>query len=649
MSRLLRIKPMSMLTEEAGEVGENTLKRSLSALNLITLGIGAIIGAGIFVLTGKAAALHAGPAVALSFVLAGIVCAFAGLCYAEFASIIPIAGSAYTYGYATLGELVAWIIGWDLVLEYAFGAATVASGWSGYLNSLLQQLHIHIPPRFTAVPGTNLYLYQDKWQTVTSLPAGVNLGALDHVTAICNLVAMLGILIITTILVIGIKESANFNSAIVIVKLGIVGVFLAVGGWFLMQHPHLAWANWHPFVPPAIFDQNVSSLNYWQQLWLSLTGHTQYGWMGIATGASSIFFAYIGFDAVSTAAQEAKNPKRDMPIGILGSLVVCTILYILVSTVLTGLVKFDRLNVGDPVALGIDATGVSWGSLLVKTGAVFGLATVMLVMLLGQSRVFFSMSKDGLLPKWASAIHPKFRTPWISTIVVGSIVAVMPGFVNIDILSDLVNIGTLLAFTIVCAGVWVLRVRQPELERPFKTPFVPLVPILGIVTALFVMSRLPWITWMVMLGWLDFGLHIYVAYSCRHSKVQKLADLDAPGASGRRESGLLSFSGRIGRGAWWGRMVLIGGSGFIFVPLAVLAHTVSSSSPILGTVLALLLFIGLLGELWFMVATHVQRSHDLGFSGWMTLLTLVGVWYIWLGFVKGTAGANRYELTAAVD
>jgi APA family basic amino acid/polyamine antiporter len=494
---------MSMLSQEAGEQGAHTLKRSLGALNLITLGIGAIIGAGIFVLTGKAAALHAGPAVSLSFVLAGIVCAFAGLCYAEFASIIPIAGSAYTYGYATLGEFVAWIIGWDLVLEYAFGAATVASGWSGYLNSLLQQLHIYMPPQLTAVPGTKLYFYGEKWQPLTSLPSGLDLASLPHVTALFNLVAMIGIVLITTVLVIGIKESANFNTAIVIVKLGIVGVFLAVGGFFLILHPSLAFHNWHPFIP-------------------AYDGHGNFGWLGIATGASSIFFAYIGFDAVSTAAQEAKNPQKDMPIGILGSLLVCTILYILVSTVLTGLVNYSKLNVADPVAMGIDATGVNWGSLLVKTGAVFGLATVMLVMLLGQSRVFFSMSKDGLLPKWASAIHPKFRTPWISTIVVGAVVAFMPAFLDIDRLSELVNIGTLLAFTIVCAGVWVLRVRQPHLARPFRTPLVPLVPILGILTALFLMSRLPLITWTVMIGWLLVGLVIYFTYSVRHSKVQAL-------------------------------------------------------------------------------------------------------------------------------
>jgi APA family basic amino acid/polyamine antiporter len=498
---------MSMLSMEASEVGENTLKRSLSSLNLITLGIGAIIGAGIFVLTGQAAANHAGPAVSLSFVLAGIVCGFAGLCYAEFASIIPIAGSAYTYGYATLGEFVAWIIGWDLVLEYAFGAATVASGWSGYLNSLLQQLHIYIPPQLCATPGTKLVFFHEHWMplsTLPALPAGVDVSSLPHATGIFNLVAMLAIIAISTVLVIGIKESANLNSLIVIVKLGIVGVFLVVGGYFLILHPSLAFHNWKPFLPPS-------------------DGHGNFGYMGIATGASSIFFAYIGFDAVSTAAQEAKNPQKDMPIGILGSLVVCTVLYILVSTVLTGLVNYKALNVADPVAMGIDATGVAWGSLLVKIGAVFGLATVMLVMLLGQSRVFFSMSKDGLLPKWASAIHPKFRTPWISTIAVGAVVAIMPAFLPIDRLSELVNIGTLLAFTIVCAGVWVLRVRQPNLARPFKTPLVPLVPILGILTALFLMSRLPLITWTVMILWLIAGLVIYFGYSIKHSKVQALA------------------------------------------------------------------------------------------------------------------------------
>jgi APA family basic amino acid/polyamine antiporter len=493
-----------MLSQEASEQGEHTLKRSLGPLNLITLGIGAVIGAGIFVLTGQAAANYAGPAVALSFVFAGITCAFAGLCYAEFASIIPIAGSAYTYGYATLGELVAWIIGWDLVLEYAFGAATVASGWAGYFNSMLQQLHIYIPPQLTATTGTPLVFYHQQWLPVMSLPPGVSDAGLPHATGFFNLIAMLVVMAITAILVVGIKESANFNSVIVIIKLTIVGIFLAIGGYYLLRHPEIARMNWHPFIPPR-------------------DAHGNFGWGGIPKGASRIFFAYIGFDAVSTAAQEAKKPQRDMPIGILGSLVICTVLYILVSIVLTGLVSYKTLNVAAPVALGIDATGVSWGSMLVKIGAVFGLGSVMLVMLLGQSRVFYSMSKDGLLWRWASACHPKFRTPWISTIVVGLFAAVMPAFLPIDNLADLVNIGTLLAFAIVSAGVWVLRVRHPELHRPFKTPFVPLVPILGVLSAVYLMTQLARITWIVMISWLLFGLIIYFGYSLKHSKVQKLA------------------------------------------------------------------------------------------------------------------------------
>lgn len=508
ISRLLRTKPMSMLSQEANEQGEHTLKRSLGAVNLITLGIGAIIGAGIFVLTGTAAANNAGPAVSLSFVLAGITCAFAGLCYAEFASIIPIAGSAYTYGYATLGELVAWIIGWDLCLEYGFGAATVAAGWSGYFTALLAQFHIYIAPQFTATPGAKLVFFKNEWMPLSSLPSGIDGSLLPHATGAFNLVALLAILVVTTVLVIGIKESANLNSLIVFVKLAVVGIFIVVGGWYLFKNPELATHNWHPFIPKP-------------------DGQGNFGINGIAVGAASVFFAYIGFDAVSTAAQEAKNPKRDMPIGILGSLVICTILYIIVSTILTGLVNYKALNVAAPVALGIEATGVSWGELLVTIGAVFGLGTVMLVMLLGQSRVLYSMSKDGLLWHWVSAIHPKFRTPWISTIVVGACVAVMPAFFNVEQLAKLVNIGTLLAFTIVSAGVWVLRVRRPDLPRPFKTPFVPLVPILGIISALFLMTRLPLITWKVMIGWLLFGLIIYFTYSRRHSKVQRMEKAQA--------------------------------------------------------------------------------------------------------------------------
>ena len=504
MSRLLRIKPMSMLNQEASETGEHTLKRSLGALNLITLGIGAIIGAGIFVLTGTAAATAAGPAVSLSFVLAGVTCAFAGLCYAEFASIIPIAGSAYTYGYATLGEFVAWIIGWDLGLEYGFGAATVASGWSGYFNSLLTQMHIHIPPQLTATPGTPLVFYQDQWMPLMSLPMGVSAHGLPQATGLFNLVAILAIVIITTVLVIGIKESANLNTAIVIVKLAIVGIFIVLGGYFLVLHPSLAMHNWHPFIPPS-------------------DGHGHFGLNGIALGAASVFFAYIGFDAVSTAAQEAKNPQKDMPVGILGSLAVCTVLYILVSTILTGLKNYKELDVAAPVALGIKVTGIGWGELLVNVGAVFGLGTVMLVMLLGQSRVFFSMSRDGLLPKWASAIHPKFRTPWISTIAVGVIVAIMPGFLPIDQLSKLVNIGTLLAFVIVSIAVVILRRSDPHQARPFRTPWVPLVPILGVLFNGYMMYKLGWINWARLIIWLIIGLVLYFSYGRHHSKVQAAA------------------------------------------------------------------------------------------------------------------------------
>jgi APA family basic amino acid/polyamine antiporter len=501
MAKLMAVKPLSRLLKEAENEGESGLKRTLGPLNLITLGIGAIIGAGIFVLTGQAAAIHAGPAVVLSFVVAGITCAFAGLCYAEFASLIPIAGSAYTYGYATLGEFVAWIIGWDLALEYAFVAATVASGWSGYFVGLLQDFHIHIPPQLTTTPGTVLYLFHDRWQQVMALPAGVDPSTLPHVTGVFNLVAFIAISVVTTILIIGIQESANLNTAIVIVKLSVVGIFLVLGIGFILKHPALAHANWTPFIPPS-------------------EGPGAFGIGGITAGAASIFFAYIGFDAVSTAAQEAKNPKRDMPIGILGSLVICTILYILVSGVLTGLVNYRALNVADPVAVGIDATGIWWGSILVKIGAVFGLGTVMLVMLLGQSRVFYSMSRDGLLWKWAGVIHPKFRTPWISNIVVGAVVAFMPALLPISKLSELVNMGTLLAFAIVSAGVWILRRRNPDLHRPFKTPLVPLVPILGIVSALYLIWTLPGLTKIVVVGWLLVGLVIYFTYSVKHSLVQ---------------------------------------------------------------------------------------------------------------------------------
>ena len=502
----MAIKPLKQLMAEANEEGEHSLKRALGPVNLMTLGVGAIIGTGIFVLVGPAAAQYAGPAVALSFVVAGIVCAFAALCYSEFAAMIPIAGSAYSYGYATLGEFIAWIIGWDLVLEYAFGAATVASGWSGYFLGLMNDIGIHVSPRWTASPGTDLYLYQGHWKTAAAvamrLHAGETLASLPHVVATANLVAFFAIAVVTMVLIIGIKESANFNSLIVMIKIGVVLLFIGLGTAYLMTHHGLASANWHPFIPPN-------------------EGGTRYGIPGIMAGAASVFFAYIGFDAVSTAAQETKNPQRDMPIGIIGSLVVCTILYIIVALVLTGLVSYKALNVGDPIVVGIQATGHAWGTMLVEFGAVCGLGTTMLVMLFGQSRVFFSMGRDGLVWPWASKVHPKTRTPWISNIVFGLIAGIMPALLPVGKLAELVNMGTLLAFAIVCAGVWILRVRHPELHRPFKCPWVPVVPILGIVTSLYLVWTLPLLTKEVVFGWLLVGLIIYFTYSVRHSKVQQ--------------------------------------------------------------------------------------------------------------------------------
>jgi APA family basic amino acid/polyamine antiporter len=505
---LFATKPLNVIMAEAEDTGELSLRRALGPVNLITLGIGAIIGAGIFVLTGQAAATSAGPAIVVSFILSGIICAFAGLCYAEFASLIPIAGSAYTYGYATLGEIFAWIIGWDLILEYAFGAATVASGWSGYVVSFLDDFGLHINPKWIATPGTQMIFYKGHWAALDSVQqslatTGIDPATLPHAVGVFNVVAFLGIAISTFILIVGIKESANFNSAIVILKVAIVLVFIAVAGRFVLQHPSMASANWHPFIP-----SNTGKFG-------------DFGLSGVARGAAVIFFAYIGFDAVSTAAQEAKNPQKDMPVGIIGSLVVCTVLYILVSGLLTAVVPYTDLNVSAPVAIAIDATGVRWGSLLVKAGAVAGLGSVMLVMLLGQSRVFYSMSRDGLLPKWAGDIHSRFRTPWISSLVVGVCCAGFASLIPIGDLAVLVNIGTLLAFVIVCAGVWILRRKRPDLPRPFRTPLVPLVPILGILTSLAAMLSLPAKTWWRLLIWLAIGLVVYVFYGRRHSKVRR--------------------------------------------------------------------------------------------------------------------------------
>ena len=493
MANLFARKDLPTLMKEAVEVeGEQTLRRALGPLNLLTLGIGAIIGAGIFVITGQAAAQFAGPAIVISFVLAGVACAFAGLCYAEFASMIPIAGSAYTYSYATLGELVAWIIGWDLILEYAFGAATVAVGWSGHLRAFLQDIGLGLPP----IPHSDFLLF------------GI------HVHLTYDYIGFLIISAITTILVIGIKESANFTTAIVILKVAVVCVFIWLATAFLVSH-HWQPNHWHPFIPPNTGEN----------------GH--FGWSGVLRGAGVVFFAYIGFDAVSTAAQEAKNPKKDMPFGILGSLVICTILYILVSGLLTHLVPYQDLNVPDPVVVGIRVTGQQWATFLVELGAIAGLATVMLVMLLGQSRVFYSMSRDGLLWPWASKIHPRFRTPYLSSIVVGLFVAVLATLVPLSVLDEMTSVGTLLAFVLVSAGVWVMRRTHPDLPRPFKTPMVPLVPILAILFSTALIIGLSPMTQLRLVVWLVIGLAIYFSYGRKHSKVQHAIENGAAGAPAR--------------------------------------------------------------------------------------------------------------------
>ena len=524
MTNLLARKPLNLLIEEAKETGDHSLKRTLGVVQLTALGVGAVIGAGIFVLAGLGAH-YAGPGLMLSFVLSGMGCAFAGLCYAEFAAMIPLAGSAYTYAYATLGEIFAWIIGWDLTLEYAMGASTVSSGWSNHFIELLNIFHIKMPlwlayDHWTAIrtaegmiarqmaqasdssllPGTQAFLEKVSAITATHSPQLVqrahDLLAAPQVFGVeigFNLPAFLIALIITAILCVGIQESARFNTVIVVIKVAVVLFVIGLGITYVNT---ANWgSDWSSFAP--------------------------FGISGIGAGAAYIFFAYIGFDAVSTTAQEAKNPQRDLPIGIILSLLICTVLYIAVAAVLTGMVPWREINIEAPIARAFMDRGLTTASHVITVGALAGLTSVMLVMLLGQTRVLYSMANDGLLPKsFFAAIHPKFRTPWKNTILVGLLAGIVGSVTPIDDIGKMVNIGTLLAFVIVCIAIIVLRHTDPDQPRPFRTPLVPLVPILGVLFNGYMMYKLGWINWARLIVWLGIGMVVYFAYGHKHSRVQ---------------------------------------------------------------------------------------------------------------------------------
>ena len=444
------------LAQLKAEAEGGALRRALGPWNLTTLGIGAIIGTGIFVLTGTAASMNAGPALVISMIISAVGCVFSGLCYAEFASMVPVAGSAYTYAYATLGELLAWIIGWDLILEYALATSTVAVGWSGYFVSFMHNLGIEVPAAWATPPA--------------------------------NLPAAIIVLVVTGLLVIGIRESANTNTVMVFIKSAVLVVFIIAGAAYVRRE------NLTPFIPP-----NTGQFG-------------EFGWSGIIRGAGVMFFAFIGFDAVSTAAQEAKNPGRDMPIGILLSLAICTILYVLVAIVLLGIVPYSKLAVADPLAVGIDATGLTWLSPIIKIAALFGLFSTMVVNLIGQTRIFYSMSRDGLLPSIFGRVHPRFATPYLSTILTGVVIAFVAGLTPISALGQLVSIGTLLAFVLVSLGVIVLRRTSPDWPRPFRTPAVPFVPLAGAAVCLTQMVGLPGVTWIRLFIWLAVGLVVYFGY-----------------------------------------------------------------------------------------------------------------------------------------
>lgn len=455
---LFRRKPVS------NGLPNSSLNRVLGALDLTMLGVGAIIGTGVFVLTGVAAAKYAGPALIISFIIAGMACAFAALCYSEFASMIPESGSAYTYSYVAFGELIAWILGWDLILEYGLASSAVASGWSGYFQGLLSGFGIHLPTALTSA-------FDPTKGTFIDLPAVVI------------------IFLVTLLLSRGVKESAKFNAIMVVVKVAVVLLFIAVGVWYVEP------VNWEPFMP--------------------------FGFSGVVTGAAVVVFAYFGFDAISTAAEEVKNPQRNLPIGILSALTICTVLYIIVSLVLTGIVPFDQLNVKDPVAFALMFIGQDWAAGLISLGAIVGITTVLIVMMFGQTRLFYAMSRDGLLPKGLSSVHPKTHVPTFSTRITGLLVALFAGFVPLDKLAELTSIGTLFAFSAVSLGVAVLRKTQPELKRGFRTPWVPVIPALAIIFCVYLMMQLSAFTWKGFLVWLIFGLIIYFAYGYKHSRLSK--------------------------------------------------------------------------------------------------------------------------------
>jgi APA family basic amino acid/polyamine antiporter len=474
---LFATKPLERILSES-ESG-NQLRRSLGPISLIMLGIGAIIGAGIFTLTGVVAATNAGPAIILSFILAAIGCVFAGLCYSEFSTMIPVAGSAYTYSYATMGELIAWIIGWDLILEYSVGAATVSIGWSQTLVSLLNTFGIKLPPSLIASPFQPVVLADG-----------------SRIHGIINLPAVLIVVLVSLVLVIGIRESARVNSLIVILKIAVILVFIGLGWSYIRP------SNLHPLLPP-----NAGSFG-------------AFGWSGVLAGAGAIFFAYIGFDAVSTAAQEAKRPSRDMPLGIIGSLVVCTALFILYAHVLTGMVNYRDLNVAAPISLALALMHNPWISTAMNLAVLAALTSVMLVMLLGQSRVFYSMAGDGLLPKLFGDVHPRFRTPWKCNLIMMVFVAMFSAFAPIRAVGLMTSIGTLFAFVLVCGGIIIMRRTHPNLARPFRTPLVPLVPVIGILVNLLLMFGLGWTNWARLIVWLVAGLIIYFAYGRLHSRVR---------------------------------------------------------------------------------------------------------------------------------